>query len=73
MKAWMREPLFHFLVLGAGIFVLFGAVGDVRDEKSDRIVVSAGKIENLVELWRRTWQRPPTPQELEVLIEDRIK
>ncbi len=73
LKKILREPLLHFLVLGAGIFVLFGAVGDTRDEKSDRIVVSAGKIENLVELWRRTWQRPPTQQELEGLIEDHIK
>ena len=73
LKNFFREPLVHFLVLGAGIFVLFGAVGDARDDKSDRIVVSAGKIENLAKLWRRTWQRPPTPQELEGLIEDHIK
>ncbi|MFQ6024685.1 MAG: peptidyl-prolyl cis-trans isomerase [Acidiferrobacterales bacterium] len=73
MKRLLREPLIHFLVLGAGIFALFGAVGDARDDKPDRLVVSAGKIENLVELWSRTWQRPPTPQELEGLIEDHIK
>jgi hypothetical protein len=73
MKRLLREPLLHFLILGAGIFVLFSTVGDVQDEKSDRIVVSAGKIENLVELWKRTWQRPPTQQELEGLIEDHIK
>ena len=73
MKRLLREPLLHFLILGAGIFVLFSAVGDVRDEKSDRIIVSAKKIENLAKLWKRTWQRPPTQQELEGLIEDHIK
>jgi hypothetical protein len=73
MKRLLREPLIHFLVLGAGIFILFGAVGDVRDEKSDRIVVSAGKIENLAKLWRRTWQRPPTAEELDGLIVDHVK
>ncbi len=61
LKNLFREPLVHFLVLGVGIFVLFGVVGKVRDEKSDRIVVSAAKIENLAKLWKRTWQRPPTP------------
>ncbi len=32
-----------------------------------------GHVERLVEAWRRTWQRPPTAQELEGLIEDHIK
>ncbi len=73
MKRLLREPLLHFLILGAGIFVLFSTVGDVQDEKSDRIVVSAAKIENMAKLWKRTWQRPPTQQELEGLIEDHIK
>lgn len=69
----LQEPLLHFLILGGMIYVLFGTVGDVRNEKSDEIVVSAAKIENMAALWKRTWQRPPTEQELEGLIEDHIK
>jgi hypothetical protein len=73
LKKILREPLLHFLILGAGIFVVFGAVGDRGDDKPDRIVVTAGHIEYLVQGWTRTWQRPPTPQELEGLIEDYIR
>ena len=69
----LREPLLHFLVLGAGLFVLYGVVEKLADERSDRIVVTEAKIGNLAEVFERTWRRPPTPSELDGLIEDHIK
>ena len=69
----LREPLLHFLVLGAGLFVLYGVVGKLADERSDRIVVTEAKIGNLAEVFERTWRRPPTPAELDGLIEDHLK
>ena len=69
----LREPLLHFLVLGAGLFVLYGVVGKLADERSDRIVVTEAKIGNLAEVFERTWRRPPTPSELDGLIEDHLK
>jgi hypothetical protein len=69
----LREPLLHFLVLGVGLFVLYGVVEKLADESSDRIVVTEAKIENLAGLFERTWRRPPTPGELDGLIEDHVK
>jgi hypothetical protein len=69
----LREPLLHFLVLGAGLFLLFGVVGRQAGERSDRIVVTEAKIGNLAELFERTWRRAPTAAELEGLIDDHIK
>jgi hypothetical protein len=37
------------------------------------IVVSAGKVAQLKEIFTRTWQRPPTEEELDGLIEDHIR
>ena len=78
MKKILREPLVHFLLVGAALFLLFGAVGD-RDSsagrvgaESDRIVVSEGDFDRLLTGWTKTWQRPPTQQELDGLIEDHI-
>lgn len=68
-----REPLLHFLILGAGLFLLFGAVADRTGERVDQIVVSSGQIDHLVEVWTKTWQRPPTSGELQGLIKDYIK
>jgi hypothetical protein len=69
----LREPLVHFLALGLGLFVLFGLVGDSDGEATDRIEISAARVAQLTEIFTRTWQRPPTGQELQGLIEDHIR
>ncbi len=69
----LREPLIHFLALGAALFLLYKIVAAPVGDRSDRIVVTSGHIERLVEGWARTWQRPPTRKELEGLIEDHIR
>ncbi len=69
----LREPLVHFLILGAGLFLLFSIVGDSGDRPTDSIVVSAGRVSQLTEAFARSRQRPPTEEELEGLIEDHIR
>ena len=69
----LREPLVHFLMLGAGLFVLFSAVGGSAPERAEEISISPGRVNHLAEVWSKTWQRPPTPQELEGLIEEHVK
>jgi hypothetical protein len=70
---WLKEPLLHFLLIGAGLFWLFYEVGDPAAERDDRIVVTADDVERLVALWGRTWQRPPTSEELQGLIDGHIR
>ena len=36
----LREPLLHFLVLGAGLFLLYGLIGGPAEQRPNRIVVS---------------------------------
>jgi hypothetical protein len=71
----LREPLLHFLILGAVLFAVYGYLN--RDEAASAhdqsIVVSAGKVEHLAALFARTWQRPPTREELEGLINDYVR
>ncbi len=70
---WLREPLVHFLALGAGLFLLFALVGGSDEDRTDRIVISAAQVELLAEGFARTWQRPPTPAELNGLVDDHIR
>ena len=58
----------HFLFLGAGLFFLAGLLAHPEGEGNKLIVVSPGRIEHLLIGFSRTWQRPPTQQELEGLI-----
>jgi hypothetical protein len=62
----------HFLVLGAGLFLLFGLASGPDAPAEDQIVVTAGKIENLVEVFSKVRQRQPSATELEGMIEDYI-
>ena len=65
----VREPMVHFLLIGAAIFALsarFG--GDQQTAPRDRIVVTDGRVQQLAQIFAKTWQRPPTAQELRGLI-----
>lgn len=41
--------------------------------KTDKIVITAPKIEQMATLFAKTWQRSPTSEELEGLIDDHVK
>ena len=69
---WLREPLVHFLALGAGLFLLFALLGD-SSGRDDRVVVSAAQVELLAQGFARTWQRPPSPEELDGLVEEYVR
>ena len=71
MKKLVREPLLHFVLLGALLFALDAFLRERTVEASGgEIVVSAGRIETLAALFAKTWQRPPTLQELQGLVDD---
>jgi hypothetical protein len=72
MKKLLREPLVHFLLLGAGLFLAF-LVGERTGSEPGKIIVTQGQIESLAIGFARTWQRPPTDRELEGLIQDYIR
>jgi hypothetical protein len=69
----LREPLVHFLLLGGVLFGVFALVGDRGSERASHIVVTPGHLEHLMVSFTRTWQRPPTAQELAGLIDDYIR
>ncbi|HBE67815.1 MAG TPA: hypothetical protein DDW52_06670, partial [Planctomycetaceae bacterium] len=73
-KHWLREPMLHFAIIGAGLFALYSFTSaEAEAPGADQIVVSEGKVEHLATLFARTWQRPPTREELQGLIDDYIK
>jgi len=70
----LREPLVHFVIIGAAVFGLYAlmAGGNPKDVR-DTIVVTEGRIEQLAQVFAKTWQRPPTREELRGLIDSYIK
>ena len=71
---WTREPLVHFLVLGALLFGLFALVNDEASSKSpNQIEITSADVDQLRERWTRQWNRPPTETELKGLIKSHIR
>jgi len=74
-RRWLREPLVHFLVLGAALFVVSRAVKPATDRTgpSRQIVLSLDDLRQLQIGFAAQWQRPPTEREMLGLLENRIK
>ena len=75
VKRLSREPLIHFLMLGA---ILFGAYAyaerkHVAAEQSKQIELTIGDLSQLVQVFRSQWRRDPTPEELRQLVEDKAR
>jgi hypothetical protein len=69
---WIKEPLVHFLVLGALVFALYSYIGPDAPA-DDEIVISRGQQEHLITAFTRTWQRPPTQAEFTGIVDDWIR
>lgn len=73
LSVLLREPLVHFVLLGAGLFLLHARLSGTAAPDAGQIVVSPGTVEHLAALFSRTWRRPPTRQELEGLVADYVR
>jgi hypothetical protein len=76
MKKLAREPLLHFLVLGALIFAVNGWREGQRpptESKTARIEVTAGTIAWLSEGFSKQWHRAPDARELRGLVSDHVR
>jgi peptidyl-prolyl cis-trans isomerase C len=69
-KRLAREPLVHFLVVGALIFAVWGGGGDAADRS---ITVTEAQVRGLTEQWEQQWHRQPAPAQVDGLIRDLIK
>jgi hypothetical protein len=72
IKNWLKEPLLHFLVLGAIIFGVYTQLNPPGPSDGE-IIVSQGQQRHLVTAFSRTWNRPPTPQEFAGIVQDWIR
>ena len=73
LKRLLREPLLHFLLIGAGLFLLFEVSQEQIPDAPDRIVVSPGKLQQLQAQFKRTWMSEPGQQELDKMIKGYVR
>jgi len=70
---WLREPLLHFLVLGAALFAAWPWIGDEVAPPANRIVISRAQVQRAIEIFSKTHLRPPAAEDLQNLIEEEVE
>jgi len=68
VRRLIRDPLFHFALAGALLFLAYGLVGGDDAKRAERIVVSPDQAGG----FERIWLRPPTDAELDSLVDDHV-
>jgi hypothetical protein len=76
----LKEPLLHFLLIGAALFLLYDwkgkpapIPGGQAGTPAAQIVVSRDALEQMSNQFMKTWQRPPTEEEQKGLVEDLVR
>jgi hypothetical protein len=72
MSRWLKEPLLHFLLLGALVFFAYELLSE-KGRADNEIFISKGQQQNLLNTFQRTWQRLPTAVEYQGLLRDYIR
>jgi len=70
----LKEPLIQFLIIGAAIYGAYALFGTPEEDYRDTtILVDSNRIDSMISEWERRWNRPPTRQEIDGLIQQYIK
>lgn len=71
----LKEPLFHFVLIGAAIFGWFSLVGQTggTPERSETIMIDTDDVDLLAARFESTWKRAPRNDELQALIDAKIR
>ena len=75
VRRWLREPLLHFLLVGVLLFGIYAYTnrGRIGIESPRQIVLSLDELRTMTAYFQSQWQRPPTPQEFQAMVEDKVK
>jgi hypothetical protein len=75
MKRFFREPLVHFLLIGAVLFGIysFTQAGRTASAPSTEIRLSPDELAQLLLLFKSQWRREPTAEEFSRMVESKVQ
>jgi hypothetical protein len=75
IKCLLREPLTHFLFIGAALFAVYYYMQPVRSAppSSKQIQLSLDELAQLTVLFQSQWRRDPTPEEFSRMVEQKVQ
>ncbi len=72
-STFLREPLFHFLLIGAGIFFLYAELASTQEDEKDKIIITKEKIDTLALAFSQENGRQPVGDEIQKKLDNDIK
>jgi hypothetical protein len=73
MKRFLSEPLLHFFVLGSAVFALFAVFDTTPPVAANQLVITEDDARRLAAEFEATWRRPPTVEQLDFMIGERLR
>ena len=73
LKRLLREPLFHFLVIGGLLFLLYTVVSGPAPAPANSITIGPERVAQLAAGYEAVWKRPPTDNELRVMVDNFVR
>ena len=71
---FLRLPIVQFVLVGVGIYLVYGVIKNQRSGQEDtRVVVSAQEVDLMKANWQQRWMRAPTAEELEGQIKQYVQ
>lgn len=69
IKKILLEPLTHFILIALGFFIAYDLLTPSQTSLNS-VTISSGRVEQLKNRFEKVWQRAPTEEELNELIEN---
>lgn len=73
MRRFLKEPLVHFLLLGALLFILYSFLNKEGESAEDYTIhIAQSDIQRLTKAYEKNWSTPPDSATLQSLIQEEI-
>jgi hypothetical protein len=69
----IKEPLVHFLVIGAIVFVFYSFIKGSYVDKDHAIQITKSEVEGMINKWMAQMKRPPAREEVDIFLEDFVQ
>ncbi|WP_425043756.1 peptidyl-prolyl cis-trans isomerase [Primorskyibacter sp. S87] len=74
MRRFLKEPVFHFAIMGLALFAYFKLADEEAQKPGDtEIQITEEDAERLIRQYGDTWGRFPRPEELSALIDSMVR
>jgi len=74
MQKLLREPLLHFLLLGAGLFFLYSFLNPAEQQIENNVIrIEESDVQRLMKAYEQNWNAPPDSATLKSLLKEEIK